>query len=330
MSSTSRPGRVTDRRSPNPRQTISRLQEEWRALSTRPDLLVTARQWPLLIEPIGAEPTGTGASAHHSGPRRPFEGTESGRAADQPLRSLDEVLVATGYRPPSFGPTVDAVSTAQHGRDSREAACAAAARDGEWQVDSPDAAEPDDRAAPCDAADSVLLALVTIAGSDELAARVVLQRLLPGLSAIARRHGRCMEEHLLAFDELLSVAWWVIRRFPVERRRRHIAASLLRDCEHQAFRREHRRLLVHEYTPPELLDRAIELDTVDQEPLLEVLELIGEARMHHLHDGDLELLGALLGAGLLREAAAELRVSVRTVRNHRNAVVHRLRAALAA
>jgi hypothetical protein len=122
----------------------------------------------------------------------------------------------------------------------------------------------------------------------------------------------------------------VIRQFPVERRRQHIAASLLRDCEHQAFRREQRRLLIHEYTDSDRLDRVIEVGEVATEPLFEVLEVIGAARLHHLREGDVELLAVLLSGRLLRDAAAELRVSVRTVRNHRDAVVHRLRAAVAA
>jgi hypothetical protein len=313
-------------------------------MATRPDVLAAARHWPLVTELDGVGITRDDSPVVHGSSGLPVGRAGPGGARSQPLRSLDEVLVATGFRPPNQGSSVNARLAGELRRDQRDgargpAACTSDPRQGRdapaasaraRPIDGPDGVDPDDHAGPCDAADSVLLALVTIAGSDELAARVVLQRLLPGLSAIARRHGRCMEEHLLAFDDLLSVAWWVIRRFPVERRRRHIAASLLRDCEHQAFRREGRRLLVHEYMQPELLDRAVELDAVDQEPLLEVLELIGEARLHHLHDGDLELLGVLLGAGLLRDAAAELRVSVRTVRNHRDAVVHRLRAALAA
>ena len=51
--------------------------------------------------------------------------------------------------------------------------------------------------------DRVLAALVVAARTDPLAGRVVLQRLLPGLSAIARRRARCVDEHLRNTDEVL-------------------------------------------------------------------------------------------------------------------------------
>ncbi|MEO6156098.1 MAG: hypothetical protein ABIQ39_00550, partial [Ilumatobacteraceae bacterium] len=105
--------------------------------------------------------------------------------------------------------------------------------------------------------DTVLGQLVEFARTDPLAGRVVLQRLLPGLSAIARRRGTHMREHLEAFDELLSAAWSVISNFPVERRRHHVAASLLRDCEYHAFRRDHRRAVVHDYSDGHDFDRAM-------------------------------------------------------------------------
>lgn len=273
MPPTATPSGVAVRRTPHPRHTLSRLETEWRSVATRRASLDVARTWSFL----GAEVLGS-------------------------LRSLDQVLVATGFRlppspdrpagPPHPGPTVD-------GTDG------------------------------VDAADVVLRALVARARTDDLAARVVLQRLLPGLSAIARRQGGCMTDHLQAFDDVLAAAWGVIRNFPFERRRRHIAAKLLGDCEYHAFRRERRRLLVHDYTATELLDRAVECDEIVIEPLLEVLEVIGQAR-GHLVDGDVALLGVLLSGQRLRAAAVDLAVSERTVRNHRDAVIHRLRAALAA
>ena len=58
--------------------------------------------------------------------------------------------------------------------------------------------------------DRALAALAAAAAHDELAARVVLQRLLPGLSSIARRRSRSVEEHLVHTDELLGAAWTVI------------------------------------------------------------------------------------------------------------------------
>ena len=87
--------------------------------------------------------------------------------------------------------------------------------------------------------DEVMARLLLAARVDELAARVVLQRLLPGLIGCARkwtarRRGGSSE----AFDELLSAAWTVIREFPVERRPRHLVVEpAARQRVHRAFRR---------------------------------------------------------------------------------------------
>jgi DNA-directed RNA polymerase specialized sigma24 family protein len=269
------------RRTPHPRLTLSRLEVEWRSIAGRSESLAVARSWAFL----GADLLGS-------------------------LHSLDQILVATGFRvAPKDATVIDPV------RDPVRDPVLDPVRD------------PGPAAA--DAADALLWELVGRARTDQLAARVVLQRLLPGLSAVARRQGRCMADHLQAFDDVLAAAWSVIRNFPVERRRRHVAAALLRDCEYHAFRRERRRMLVHDYTANDLLDRAVEPGEVTAEPLFEVLEVIAQAG-RHLVDGDAALLGVLLSGKQLRVVAADLAVSERTVRNHRDAIVHRLRAALAA
>jgi len=178
-------------------------------------------------------------------------------------------------------------------------------------------------------ANELLGRLVVVARGDDLAARVVLQRMLPGMSVLARRRSSAFRGHLDAFDELLSAAWMVIRVFPVERRPRHIAANLLRDTEYHAFRRGARRLLVHDYTEPQRLDQAI-AETGNVEPLVELLELVRTAKRSYISDADLRLLSLLLSCRTTRDVADRLEVSERTVRNHRNAVVHRLRNAAAA
>lgn len=206
--------------------------------------------------------------------------------------SLDEVVAASGFRPQA----------------------------GERVCDSGTASA---------AANEVLRRLLAAARTDDVAARVVLQRLLPGVVATARRwgghrHGGSMD----AFDEMLSATWMVIREFPTDRRSRQLAASVLRAGEYRAFQQASRRMMVHELTAPNLLDLPVEtvvtLDVADE--LAEVVACASSLTEH-----ELQLIELLASGCSATEMAERLKISVRTVRNHRDAVVHRLReAALAA
>lgn len=176
----------------------------------------------------------------------------------------------------------------------------------------------------------VVARLLCAARSDEVAARVVLQRLLPGLISRSRCWGpRRIGGSTEAFDELVSAAWIVVRVFPFERRPRHLVANLLRDSEYDAFQRCTRRMLVHEFTEPRSLDTAVEYQA-EIEPLLELADLIAEARTHALTDHDVELLTLLVNGASPAEAAKQLHVSERTLRYHRAAAVGRLRDAVLA
>ncbi|CAN5442081.1 hypothetical protein BH10ACT2_BH10ACT2_21340 [soil metagenome] len=176
----------------------------------------------------------------------------------------------------------------------------------------------------------VVRRLLVAARSDQVAARVVLQRLLPGLISRSRCWGpRRAGGSNEAFDELVSASWTVIREFPFERRPRHLVANLLRDSEYSAFRRTSRRMLVHEFTEPRSLDTAIEYQA-EIEPILELADIIAEARTHTLTDHDLELLTLLANGASSAEAAKQLHISERTLRYHRDAAVGRLRDAVLA
>ena len=176
----------------------------------------------------------------------------------------------------------------------------------------------------------VVARLLAAARSDEVAARVVLQRLIPGLVARSRCWGpRRVGGSVEAFDEMVSTAWTVIREFPFERRPRHLIANLLRDSEYAAFRRTSRRMLVHEFTEPRSLDTAVEYQA-QIEPMLELADLIAEARLTTLTEHDLELLTLLANGVSPTEAAKQLQISERTLRYHREAAVGRLREAVLA
>jgi len=79
------------------------------------------------------------------------------------------------------------------------------------------------------AEDAILAALVRQAQSDPLAARVVLQALLPGLKALAGRILLETGEREELWSALLAHCWERTRRYPIERRPSRIAANVLLD-----------------------------------------------------------------------------------------------------
>lgn len=175
--------------------------------------------------------------------------------------------------------------------------------------------------------DPAMLALVRLAADDDLAARVVLQRLLPGLVAIARRRAVQIGSGRQAFDEVTAAAWIVIRCYRCDRRPRNVAANLLRDAEYQAFVRQRRLRSSTEQLG--LLADSSPTEPVaaegDPEPTEEIADLLALARRQGVADGDLEFVDAWL-AGLDTVAlAAKFEICERTVRNRRRQIVHRLR-----
>jgi hypothetical protein len=176
-------------------------------------------------------------------------------------------------------------------------------------------------------ADARLLHLVTLARHDDLAARIVLQRIVPGLLTIAVRRtrytGRRVHE---AFNDLASAAWLLVRTYPVERRPTKVAVNLLRDAEYEVFVRHARRLVSRsERITAWLPDTPVTDDDHAGTCLVEALRLGRDCGMP---DHDLRLLAELASGRHPEQVAASLGCSARTVRNRRNAVARALRAAL--
>jgi DNA-directed RNA polymerase specialized sigma24 family protein len=96
--------------------------------------------------------------------------------------------------------------------------------------------------------DELLRPLVRIAADDPLAARVVLQLLLPGLKRIAARTLHDLSERDELWELLLAHAWERIRRYPLARRPRHIAANVLLDTLKRTMRELERRRRRHSDT----------------------------------------------------------------------------------
>lgn len=192
--------------------------------------------------------------------------------------------------------------------------------------------------------DSRLAAVVAAARSDTVAARVVLQRLLPGLVAIARRRcdaipGRTAE----VLDELVSQAWITIRHFPVERRPTKVAGNLLRDIEYHTFTRP-ARLRRHGAVagdgvaqrciaapPGASIDHVAEAAQVmraqrftSEHPFTEVIDVLITARQSGLAVDDVRFLGALSAGITTEELAAARNVSARAERYRRARLIARL------
>jgi DNA-directed RNA polymerase specialized sigma24 family protein len=93
------------------------------------------------------------------------------------------------------------------------------------------------------AKDELLQALVRVAAEEPLAARVVLEAIAPGLTRLAERIIFDARDRDELWALLLWHAWQQIRRYPLARRPRRIAANLLLETRRAAlaeFTRERR------------------------------------------------------------------------------------------
>lgn len=165
--------------------------------------------------------------------------------------------------------------------------------------------------------------LLDRARTDDLAARIVLQRILPGLLAVVRRRG-WRDGAAGLFEELIGTAWIAIRVTYVAPDSEHVAATLINDAAHRAFVAPRRRKSAREVT----VDPGAFVEEPDRRtitPLEELAELVREARQRGLPAGDVDLVRALMQTESTTAVAAARRVTARTVRNHRERAVYRIR-----
>lgn len=178
----------------------------------------------------------------------------------------------------------------------------------------------------CD--DDVLLVLVALARTDGLAGRVVLQRLLPGLIAQSRRY-RSFRDPTDPLEVAVPLAWIAIRCYDVERRTRNVASSLLSDAMFQAFRRPLRRLsaTAEEVRAPSAFSATPWHDDPDT-ALDEFVAILRESQSAGVPEHHIDLLRHLVRAGSPSAVARERQLTPRTIRNHRDQAVDRVRAAV--
>ena len=194
-----------------------------------------------------------------------------------------------------------------------------------------------DRSLPVDAADAALGIVVRLAAADELAARVVLQRILPGLVIAARRRAHASASPTVTvLVELVAQAWIGIRTYPSQRRPIKVAANLVRDAEYHVYTRPARLRSASEH-PAELVDA--ELGAVDavgrhDDQLVATAELraaLAGARVQGVSAADVDLLGRLVLDGVTAEQlGVELDVTSRTIRSRRRAAIAAIAATVAA
>lgn len=208
---------------------------------------------------------------------------------------------------------------------------AAVARAAGWHV-APSVRHLDDVLVACGfgvahtpATNAALARLVVLARDDDLAARVVMQRILPGLIGVARRR-RSFEVD--AFEDLVGAAWLVIRRArPGDKEQ--LAANLVRDAAYRAFTAPGRRLSSTEIAvDPRTLDEEPSPDRTG--PCEELATLLAEARAMGVPTADLDLFRELATVGSPGRVAARREITPRTVRNHRDRAAARIRRAAAA
>ena len=170
--------------------------------------------------------------------------------------------------------------------------------------------------------EALLRQLVLAAAHDTIAARLVLQRILPGLVASIRHRDRSSTVDD-AFTELVSAAWMTIRTFDERRQPACLAAALIDGAVYRAFKVERRRhinapLEEHEY---QLAHEEGERVTT----LNELRQLLAEAHRKGVSAEDLVLIHRLATGTSTEDIARECGVTARAIR-YRSA---RIAAALA-
>ena len=169
--------------------------------------------------------------------------------------------------------------------------------------------------------DRILAALVDRAASDDVALRVALQALLPGLVNVAKRVGRgAVDDELEA--EVLTEAVARIRHYPLARRPQAVAANIVLDVLGHLSRRRARRARADSIVVP---------PRSDVDPSDEVRELVSDAvASGRLRVVDAELLLSIaVGRDTIASRAAREGVSYAALDERWRRARNRLRRAVA-
>ena len=183
------------------------------------------------------------------------------------------------------------------------------------------------RGGGCAAHEQILHRLIACAADDELAGRIVLQRILPGLISRARRwdgHRRGLD----ACDLVVGAAWLAIRGYDVGGRCANVAPSLIADALWIGLRRGSRRKVEQEIPVPGSVLMAQPAPPHEATPIAALAGTLRAARRAGVPTADLELVRSIVVAGSPSKAARDCAVSVRTIRNRRDTAAYKIRRAL--
>src|SRR5581483_3021885 len=176
-------------------------------------------------------------------------------------------------------------------------------------------------------ADEVLAALAALAPCDPLAARVVLQLLLPGCRAVSRRLAWAVPDREERDALVVACAYARIRSYPIERRPAAIAANVLLDTAKAA----RRAAAAHPATVPLEEAAVVTVDVPEPSAAEELLDiLVAEVRSGRLDEADGQAIALTRVGGLsVEEVALRQRCHPGSVRRRRRAAEARLRQAAA-
>lgn len=175
--------------------------------------------------------------------------------------------------------------------------------------------------------DPVLCRLIELSATDQLAGRVVLQRILPGLISRSNRWtGRASVGD--PTDIAIGAAWIAIRRYDTTTRHRHVAPALIADAMWIGFRRGSRKRVSTELPVPGSTMCTHAAPPRPIEPLAALAETIRAAARAGVPKRDLDLIRAIAVAGGPSRAAHACNVTPRTIRNRRDIATRRIRRAL--
>jgi hypothetical protein len=174
---------------------------------------------------------------------------------------------------------------------------------------------------------AIMRRLVELAATDELAGRILMQRLLPGLISGSRKWGVPGTAND-PIDVIIGAAWIAIRQFDLDKRSAYIAPALVADALWIGFRRGARRMQATEIPVPTSVLAGNPAPPVELEPIPALAGTMRAAARAGVKTADLDLLRSIIVAGSPSRAARNCQVSVRTIRNRRDVATAKVRIAL--